>query len=182
MTRGVGTKGPPADRAPETTASTADAVDLLVGSARLYFDALYFGDVDRFRQVMHPLARLFSPTHEDVRALDLDQYCSLVAGRPSPYSRQDPRYDAILSLSVASPMTAHMRVRDAYLPRIFTDDLTFIRTAAGWQIAAKVWYYEELAGLSSAPSSVDSGPSGVLGEAAYRSPLADHLVRRQERL
>ena len=32
-----------------------------------------------------------------------------------------------------------------YLPRFFTDDLTFVRSAGGpWQIISKVWHFELL--------------------------------------
>jgi hypothetical protein len=65
-----------------------------------------------------------------------------VKNRPSPASRQDERIDRILEVSVPTPTTAHARVQCAYLPKRFTDDLTFVRASAGWRIIAKVWHYE----------------------------------------
>lgn len=48
----------------------------------------------------------------------------------------------MLALEIPSPTTAHARVRCAYLPKVFTDDLTLVRTDAGWRIIAKVWHYD----------------------------------------
>lgn len=74
--------------------------------------------------------------------MDLPTYLEVVKNRPSSASRQDERFDRILEVSVPTPTTAHARVQCAYLPKRFTDDLTFVRTPAGWKIIAKVWHYE----------------------------------------
>jgi hypothetical protein len=77
-----------------------------------YFDALYHGDLAGFRKVLHPQVRLFSATDGNLINLDLETYMSMVAARPSSASRNDPRGDEIVSVSVASPTTAHARVKD----------------------------------------------------------------------
>jgi hypothetical protein len=74
--------------------------------------------------------------------LDLPTYLEVVKNRPSPASRQDPRSDRILALEVPTPTTAHARVQCAYLPKRFTDDLTFVRSDGCWKIIAKVWHYD----------------------------------------
>ena len=71
-----------------------------------------------------------------------DDYLELVKNRPSSASRGDPRYDQVIEVTVASPTTAHARVRCAYLPKLFTDDLTFVRHHGSWRIIAKVWHYD----------------------------------------
>lgn len=108
-----------------------------------YFDGLYDGDVDKLTGVYHERVRLFCPTDSELLEMDLPTYLEAVKNRPSPASRQDERFDRILELSVPTPTTAHARVQCAYLPKRFTDDLTFVRTSGGWKIIAKVWHYEK---------------------------------------
>ena len=123
------------------TAETTQLLEAVQG----YLDALYNGDAELFAKVMHPKVRLYCPTPDPPLEMDLSGYLELVRGRPSPAQRSDPRLDRVLSVAIASPTTAHVRVQDAYLPRFFTDDLTFIRQAAGpWQIISKVWHFEVL--------------------------------------
>ena len=124
--------------------ATTGAAQLLA-AVQGYLDALYNGDAELFAEVMHPKVRLYCPTPDPPLEMDLNGYLDLVRGRPSPAQRKDPRLDGVLSIGIASPTTAHVRVQDAYLPRFFTDDLTFIRLAGGpWQIISKVWHFETL--------------------------------------
>lgn len=106
-----------------------------------YFDALYNGDTEAFRKVLHPQVRLFSATEGSLVALDLETYMGMVAARPSSASRNDPRGDEIVSLSVSSPTTAHARLKDMYLPKRFVNEITFIKIDGRWQIIAKVWHF-----------------------------------------
>ena len=110
--------------------------------AQLYLDALYHGDVELFRSVFHRDARLFSSSDGSMLALDLETYLAIVLGRPSPASRDDPRLDEILSIEISSPTTVHVRVRCAYLPKRFTDELTFVWLDGRWRLVAKVWHFE----------------------------------------
>lgn len=126
------------------TGATANVASLLE-AIQGYFDAMYNGDTKRFTRVMHPKVRLYCPTPDPPVEMDLAAYLDLVRGRPSPAQRQDPRHDRVLSVAVASPTTAHVRVQDAYLPRLFTDELTFVRpNGEDWRIISKVWHYEVL--------------------------------------
>jgi hypothetical protein len=106
-----------------------------------YFQALYDGDVAKFRGVLHPLVRLTSATDGVLVNLDLETYMGMVANRPSPASRNDPREEGIVSLTVASPTTAHARVTDMFVPKRFVNELTFIKIDGRWQIIAKVWHF-----------------------------------------
>jgi len=119
-----------------------EPISALLEVLRDYFDGLYDGDVDKLTRVYSERVRLFCPTDPELVELDLPTYLEVVKNRPSPASRGDERFDRILELSVPTPTTAHARVQCAYLPKRFTDDLTFIRTSDGWKIIAKVWHYE----------------------------------------
>ena len=74
--------------------------------------------------------------------LNVDAYLEMVANRPSPQEKGDTRQDEILSVTIASPTTAHARVKDVYLPKRFVDDLTFVLVDGKWQIVSKVWHFE----------------------------------------
>lgn len=118
-----------------------DDLDQLVEAVHSYFDALYFGDTNLFERVMHPHVRLFSATDSPMLELDLPAYLEIIRNRPSPASKHDPRLDRVLSVEIASPTTAHVRVEDAVLPKRFTDELTFVRIDGEWKIVSKVWHY-----------------------------------------
>ena len=107
-----------------------------------YFDALYHGDVAKFRQIFHPHCRLFTVTDGKVVTFDYEPYMARVAGRPSGASRGDLRADEIVTLTAASPTTAHARVRDVYMPAHFVNELTFLKEGQRWWIVAKVWHVE----------------------------------------
>lgn len=111
-------------------------------AVQTYLDALYLGDVEVFRSVFHPRAQLYSATEGKLVNLDVDAYLDLVANRPSPQEKGDERQDEVLSISVASPTTAHALVKDVYLPKRFVDDLTFVLIDGRWQIVSKVWHFE----------------------------------------
>lgn len=131
-----------------TAVRATEDLRALLDSVQMYFDALYEGDTALFRRVLHPKVRLYCPTPDPALEMDLDAYLELVAGRPSPASRNDPRFDRVLAAAVATPTTAHVRVQDAYLPRLFTDDLTFIRDIEGWRVISKIWHYEVMDALN----------------------------------
>ena len=124
-----------------TQAEGTQLVDELIEAVHWYFDALYEGDPELFAKVMHPRVRLFSATDKPLVEFDLPTHMDIVRNRPSPASRNDPRHDRVLSIEVATPTTAHVRVQDAVLPKMFTDDLTFLRVDGQWKIVAKVWHY-----------------------------------------
>lgn len=120
-----------------TTQDEQDVRAVIAG----YFDALYHGDVEGFRRVLHPQVRLFSAADGTMTNLDLETYMGMVASRPSSASRNDPRADEIVAVTVSSPTTAHARLRDVYLPKRFTNEITFIKIDGRWQIIAKVWHF-----------------------------------------
>lgn len=119
-----------------------DELKAVLAVVQGYFDALYEGSVDGFRAVFHPQAQLFSSEGGNTAALGMDAYMERVAGRAVPAERGDPRYDEVVSLTLTSPSTAHVRVRDALLPNRFVDDLLLVKFADGWKIVSKVWAYD----------------------------------------
>jgi hypothetical protein len=107
-----------------------------------YFDALYNGDTELFSEIFHPQARLYSAAEPGFLVMDVASYLERVRNRPSPRSRGDRRQDEIISITIASPTTAHARVRELLLPKHFTDELTLVRDNGRWLIVSKVWHFE----------------------------------------
>lgn len=111
-------------------------------AVQAYLDALYFGDIEGFRSVFHPQAQLYSATEGKLVNLKIDAYLDLVANRPSPQEKGDLRQDEIISVSIGSPTSAHVRVKDVYLPKKFVDDLMLVQINGKWQIVSKVWHFD----------------------------------------
>lgn len=107
-----------------------------------YFDALYYGDIEGFKKIMHPSSHLYCSTDDEFIYLNLDEYLNLVEDRPSPSIRKDPRYDQILSIDITSRTTARVSVNSAYLPKKFIDELTLVKVKNNWLIVNKVYHYE----------------------------------------
>jgi hypothetical protein len=116
--------------------------EAILAVAQKYFDALYTGNVDIFAEIFHPQARLFSATAGTMTVMNLPEYLALVLAREAPAARGDTRMDVVISVSVASPTTAHLRVRDRLEKRSFTDDLTLVFVDGSWRIVAKVWHVD----------------------------------------
>jgi hypothetical protein len=123
----------------DTTSAVTKAVR---EAAQMYLDALFLGDIQGFRSVFHPQAHLYSATEGNLIQLTVDAYMDIVANRPSPKEKGDHRQDEIISVSVGSPTTAHVRVKDVYLPKKFVDDLTLVQIGGKWQIVSKVWHFD----------------------------------------
>ncbi len=116
----------------------------LLAALELYFDGLYFGDLDRLSLVFHPQAHYICATGPKLELLTMEHYFPRVAQRPSPSSRYEQRQDRVVSIDYAGPGTALAKVNCAIGDRYFTDFLNFIFIDNRWQIIAKVFHYEQL--------------------------------------
>lgn len=122
-----------------------DAKTQIEAQMQLYFDGLYHSDIERLGKVFDPAARYVCATEAPVVNLGMDEYLPIVARRPAPAARDEPRRDQIVSIALAGPNTALVTARCAIGERHFTDFLNFIRTADGWRIIAKVFHYDLVA-------------------------------------
>jgi len=112
--------------------------------AQKYFDAIYKGDVELFASIFHQDARLYCVGGGEYVTMELEEYLEMVRNRITPESRKDPRQDAVLSIAIPTPTTAHLRVSEIFLPKLFTDELTLLKQEGQWRIVAKVWDFEVL--------------------------------------
>lgn len=117
------------------TSEFTDITDVL----QAYFDALYFCDVERLQRVFHPRAIYATADETPLLYRTMEDYVPVVAARPSPASRNEPRRDHIDAIDLAGENTALARVRCSIGQRDFVDFLTLVRTDGRWQIIAKVF-------------------------------------------
>lgn len=122
-----------------------DAFAAISAAIQTYFDGLYMSDTERLRRVFHPKARYVTATGDELVDLGMEEYFPIVDARPSPASRNEPRRDQIVSIALAGPKTAAVRVNCAIADRYFTDLLTLIETDGEWRIIAKVFHYDIVA-------------------------------------
>lgn len=107
-----------------------------------YFDGLYFSDTQRLARVFHPQAVYACATEGALTYRTMGEYFPIVAARPSPAGRGEPRADKIISIDFAGPVTAAARVECAIGERHFTDLLTLICLDGRWQIISKVFHFD----------------------------------------
>lgn len=107
-----------------------------------YFDGLHHSDADKLGQLFHPQAIYACGTEGSLTCLSMAEYLPMVAKRPSPASRGEPRHDRILSIEFAGPVTALARVECAIGEKRFTDLLSFIRLDGHWRLVAKVFHFD----------------------------------------
>lgn len=111
---------------------------------QLYFDGLYMGDIARLARVFAPEARYVCATGGEMINLGLEDYFPIVARREPPAARGEARHDEIVSIALAGDRTALVVAHCRIGARFFTDFLSFVRTAEGWRIVAKVFHYDPL--------------------------------------
>ena len=108
-----------------------------------YFDGLYEGDVDKLATAFHPTSALTSIGADGKLAImPRDQWLDWVRTRPSGKSQGLARGDHILSIDLAGPTMAFVKVKCQLPPRYFTDQLSLLKIDGRWQVAQKVFQSE----------------------------------------
>ena len=105
-----------------------------------YFDALHTSDPASLGEVMHPAAIYASASERPMLVRTMDEYLPIVAARPSPASRGEPRRDQIDMIDLAGDDTALAKVRCSIGDRDFTDYLSLVRERGRWRIMAKIFH------------------------------------------
>lgn len=111
-----------------------------------YFDALHTSNAGLLGEVMHPRAIYATADETPLLHRTMGEYLPIVAARPSPASRGEPRADAIDSVEFAGANTALARVRCSIGDRDFVDFLSLVRVDSHWRIIAKVFQIVERSG------------------------------------
>jgi Putative lumazine-binding len=109
---------------------------------QVYLDGLHHSDTGRLARAFHPKAIYVCAVERPFVHLSVAEYFPIVDRRPSPASRGEPRRDRIISIEIAGPVTAFVRLECAIGPKHFIDLLTLIRVDDRWQIISKVFHYD----------------------------------------
>jgi Putative lumazine-binding len=123
------------------TASPADhaAIKAVI---QTYLDGLYEGDADKLAAAFHPTSALAQSSEGSIQITPRDTWLAAVRTRPSPKSQGAARGDEILSIDVAGPTMAFVKLRCQIPPRYFTDQLSLLKIDGRWQVAQKVFQTE----------------------------------------
>ena len=105
----------------------------------LYFDTLYYCDLDKFDVVFHEKAIYVTADESPTLCRDMSEYRQVIATRHPPASRNEARLDYIDGIELAGENTARARVRCTIGSNDFVDFLTLIREQNQWRIIAKVF-------------------------------------------
>lgn len=120
--------------------------DAVAGVLGKYFDALYYCDTDKIREVFHDKAIYATADETPFLYRNMTEYTKVIAARESPASRGEPRRDVIDGIEFSGENTARARVRCSIGSRDFVDYLTLVRDEKRWQIIAKVFQIIEQEG------------------------------------
>lgn len=115
------------------------AIAAVVGT---YLDGLYEGDADKLASAFHPTSALTQSVDGKVTITPRDQWLSAVRTRPSPKAQGLSRHDHVLTIDLAGPTMAFVKVKCAIPPRFFTDQLSMLKIEGRWQVAQKVFQTE----------------------------------------
>jgi hypothetical protein len=123
--------------------SPIDDVKIIEGVIQRYLDGLYESDADEIASVFHPTSALTSVTDDGELVITArDKWLDRVRARPSPKQQGLPRHDQVLSIDLASPTMAYVKLKCAIPPRFFTDQLSLLKIDGRWQIAQKIFMTE----------------------------------------
>lgn len=106
---------------------------------RTYLDGLYEGDTNKLASAFHEESHLYSLAEGKLADLPRPKWLEMVAGRPSPKSRELKRSDRIVSIDLSGPETAFAKLECSIHPRYFTDYLTLLKFGDGWRIVSKTF-------------------------------------------
>lgn len=118
----------------------SDDIKSIEGVVWTYLDGLYEGDTARLSKVFHEASHLYS-LGDGGKLADVPRtsWLEMVAGRPSGKARGLKRTDRIVSIDLAGPETAFVKLECSLHPRYFTDYLTLLRLEGGWRIVTKTF-------------------------------------------
>jgi Putative lumazine-binding len=107
-----------------------------------YLDGLYEGDADKIASAFHPTSALTQFHDGKLHVTPRDTWLAAVRTRPSPKANGLARHDEVLSIDLAGPTMAFVKLKCAIPPRFFTDQLSLLKIDGRWQVAQKVFQTE----------------------------------------
>lgn len=114
----------------------------LLTAVQLYFDALYYCDVERLNRVFHESSSLFDVDEGKIFVEPIASFSKDVAGRVSPASTGQKPEAEILMIDWLSDKCTTVKIRIRAHKNVFVDHLAFVYGENGWQIVSKIWHLE----------------------------------------
>jgi hypothetical protein len=114
----------------------------LTAIAKIYFDAAYEMDAEKFASVFHRSCAVTRVGEDgDVSVTPLEAWLAGVRSMQSPKVQGLERHDEILSIDVAREI-ALLKLKLQIPPRYFTDMLSCLKVNGTWKIVQKVMNVE----------------------------------------
>src|SRR5689334_17839142 len=114
----------------------------LLAMARVYFDAAYEMDADRFASVFHPASSVTKVGDDgNVSVVPIETWLQAVRKMKSPKELGLQRQDEVVSIDVVREL-ALLKVKLQVPPRYFTDMLSCLKVNGTWKIVQKVMTVE----------------------------------------
>jgi hypothetical protein len=109
---------------------------------RTYLDGLYEGNAEKIASVFHQTSALTQMFDGKLMITPRDQWLEAVRNRAPPQAQGLVRDDHIISIDIAGPSMAYVKLKCAIPPRYFTDQLSCLKIDGRWQVAQKVFMTE----------------------------------------
>ena len=114
----------------------------LVALAKVYFDAAYEMDADKFASVFHHSCSVTKLGEDgDVSVTPLEQWLAVVRNSKAPKQLGLERHDEILSIDLVREL-ALLKLKLQIPPRHMTDMLSCLKVNGTWKIVQKVMTQE----------------------------------------
>jgi hypothetical protein len=118
----------------------------LVGIAKVYFDAAYAMDADKFASVLHHSCSVTKIGEDgNVSVTPLERWLAAVRSMEAPKQLGLERRDEILSIDVVREI-ALLKLKLQIPPRYMTDMLLCLKANGAWRIVQKVMTTEPFSG------------------------------------
>ena len=112
--------------------------DALIAIAKVYFDAAYAMDADKFASVLHPSCSVTKVGGDgNVSVTPLELWLAAVRNMKAPQQLGLERRDEILSIDVVRDI-ALLKLKLQIPPRYMTDMLLCLKANGTWKIVQKV--------------------------------------------
>jgi protease I len=120
----------------------ASDFDLIARTVQLYFEGMYYSDVEKLKKAFHPNAVLHGYIEGELIHLPLDGWLERVKCVPAPAESGEAYDMRIVSIDVTGRVAA-VKVADLYIGRRFTDYLSLVKVEDNWVIVDKIFHYDQ---------------------------------------
>jgi hypothetical protein len=115
-------------------------ITAIQSALQTYFDVMYECDMEKFDQVFHPSASLFTAGGAELVVKPFEQYRREMSTRTSPKSRAQSRdRERIIKIDFLSDEMVLAQVRVQIHDKLFADNLNLVKVGPRWMVVAKIY-------------------------------------------